>query len=91
MLVRRFETNRYSVPFAYAKSALTLKADDNFVYIYDKDRLITKHKRFCGRHTLIEDLNHYKGLLESRPNAIYFRQRNALIALGEVARLIYLC
>ena len=34
-----FQTNRYSVPVTYALPLLTLKADEQSVYLYDKERL----------------------------------------------------
>lgn len=85
----RFETNSYSVPFAYARCQLTLKADDSLVSIYEKDRLIAQHTRCYQKHKLIEDPHHYKGLLASRPHAIYFRQRDTFFALGQTARLYF--
>jgi transposase len=82
----QFETNRYSVPFTYASRMLTLKADDQFVSIYDKDQLIAQHPRSFQKYQRIEDPNHYKGLLPSKPKATYFKHRDALLALGETAR-----
>jgi transposase len=82
----QFETNRYSVPFPYASQMLTLKADNQFVSIYDKDQLIAQHPRSFQKYQRIEDPSHYKGLLPSKPKATYFKHRNALFALGETAR-----
>lgn len=82
----KFETNRYSVPFAYASKKLTLKADDSFVSIYDKDRLIAQHQRSYQKHHLIENPDHVKGLLDSRPKATFFKHRDILLALGDVAQ-----
>jgi len=82
----QFETNRYSVPFTYASRMLILKADDQFVSIYDKDQLIAQHPRSFQKYQRIEDPRHYKGLLPSKPKATYFKHRDALFALGETAR-----
>jgi len=82
----QFETNRYSVPSTDASRALTLKADDQFVSIYDKDQLLAQHPRSYQKYQRIEDLRHYKGLLPSKPKATYFKHRDALLALGETAR-----
>lgn len=82
----QFETNRYSVPFTYASRMFTLKADDQFISIYDKDQLIAQHPRSFQKYQVIEDPNHYKGLLPSKPKATYFKHRDALFALGETAR-----
>ncbi|MBE0461698.1 MAG: IS21 family transposase [Candidatus Aminicenantes bacterium] len=82
----QFETNRYSVPFAYASRMLTLKADDQFVSIYALDQRIAQHPRSFQKYQRIEDPSHYKGLLPSKPKATYFKHRDALLALGETAR-----
>lgn len=81
----QFETNRYSVPFAHASRMLTLKADDQWVSIYDKEKLITQHPRSNQKYQVLEDPRHYKGLLASRPHGAYFKHRDALLALGETA------
>jgi transposase len=80
-----FETNRYSVPFAYASRMLTLKADDQWVSIYEKENLIAQHPRSYQRYQVIEDPRHSKGLLASRPHGAYFKHRDALLALGDTA------
>jgi hypothetical protein len=82
----QFETNRYSLPYAHASRLLTLKADDQFVSIYDKDQLLAQHPRSYQKYQRIEDLGHYKGLLPRKPKATYFKHRDALLALGETAR-----
>jgi transposase len=81
----KFETNRYSVPFAYASRMLTLKADDQWVFLYDQENLIAQHQRSRQKYQLIEDSRHYKGLLSSRPQGAYFKHRDAILALGETA------
>jgi len=82
----QFETNRYSVPFTYACRMLTLKADDQLVSIYDKDQLIARHPRSFQKYQRIEEPGHFQGLLPSRPAAACFKERDALLALGETAR-----
>jgi len=82
----RFDNSRYSVPFAYASRTLTLKADDQLVSIYDKDQLIARHQRAKENNQLIEDPSHSKGLLQSKPHATFFKHRDALMALGNVAK-----
>jgi transposase len=82
----RFDTSRYSVPFAYASRTLTLKADDQLVSIYDKEHLITQHHRATQNNQLVEDPAHRKGLLQSKPNAIFFKHRDALMSLGDTAQ-----
>lgn len=82
----RFDTSRYSVPFAYASRTFTLKADDQLVSIYDKEQLIARHQRAKENNQLVEDPSHRKGLLQSKPNATFFKHRDALIALGDTAK-----
>jgi transposase len=81
----KFETNRYSVPFAYASRMLTLKADDQWVSLYDKEKLIAQHQRSQQKYQSIEDPRHYQGLLSSKPHGAYFKHRDALLTLGETA------
>ena len=81
-----FDTNRYSVPFTHVAMALTLKADDQFVSVYDKEQLITNHTRSYQKHQIIEDPGHVKGLLAGRPHGATFKQRDAILALGESAK-----
>lgn len=81
----KFETNRYSVPCAYASRMLTLKADDQGVSLYDQEKLIAQHQRSQQKYQSIEDPRHYKGLLSSKPHGAYFKHRDALLALGETA------
>jgi transposase len=81
----KFETNRYSVPFAYASRMLTLKADDHWVFLYDQEKLIAQHQRSHQNYQLVEDPRHYQGLLSSRPQGAYFKHRDAILALGETA------
>ena len=81
-----FDTSRYSVPFAYASQTLTLKADDQFVSIFDKAQLIAQHHRARENNQLVEDPSHSKALLHSKPNATFFKHRDALMALGDIAK-----
>jgi transposase len=82
----KFDTNRYTVPFAYASHLLTLKADDLFVSVYDKEQLIARHSRAQGKNQLVQDPHHSKGLLRLKPNAIFIKNRDALLVLGDIAR-----
>ena len=66
---------------------LTLKADDQFVSVYDKERFVAEHKRVYLKHRVIEDPVHVKERLFSRPRANYFKYRDLLFAPGDTARL----
>lgn len=82
----RFDTNRYSVPFTHAAMTLTLKADDQFVSIYDKEQLIAQHGRSHLKHQVVEDPRHVKGGLPKKPQGAIFKHRDSLLAIGESAR-----
>jgi len=82
----RFDTNRYSVPFTHAAMTLTLKADDQFVSIYDKEQLIAQHGRSHLKHQVIEDPRHVKGCLPKKPQGAIFKYRDTLLAMGEPAK-----
>jgi transposase len=81
-----FEANRYSVPLTYAAMSLTLKADEQFVSIYDKEQRIACHGRSYQKHHLIEDPAHANNALSTRPQGAVFKHRDAIMALGESAR-----
>lgn len=82
----RFDTNRYSVPFNYAAMTLTLKADHQFVSIYNKEQLIAQHGRSHLKHRVIEDPRHVKGCLPKKPQGAIFKYRDTLLAMGEPAK-----
>jgi len=81
-----FDTNRYSVPFTHASMILTLKADEQFVYIYDKERLIAEHTRSHQKHQIVENPAHTRGLLPARPQGAILKHRDAMMTLGEKAK-----
>jgi hypothetical protein len=80
------DASRYSVPFAYASRTLTLKADNQLVSIYDKEQLIAHHQRTRENNQIVEDPSQQKGLLQAKPNATFFKHRDALMALGDRAK-----
>jgi len=82
----KFESNRYSIPFAYANKMLTLKANAHEVWIYDQAQLIAQHRRCLQKYQLVEDPRHSQGLLQSRPKGAYFKHRDLLLTLGEGAQ-----
>lgn len=64
-----FDVNRYSVPYCYAGRTLTLKADRNSIEIYDESKRVAKHARCYEKFRVIENPDHYKGLLAERKKA----------------------
>jgi transposase len=63
------DTNRYSVPCAYAHRRLTVKAYPDRICIYFDTQLIARHQRRYGRHEDIEDPEHAKALIAQRGRA----------------------
>jgi hypothetical protein len=81
-----FDASRYSVPFTHAAMILTLKADEQFVSIYDKERLIAQHARSHQKHQIVENPAHAQGLLAARPQGAILKHRDAFLAMGESAK-----
>jgi transposase len=81
-----FDANRYSVPFTHAAMILTLKADEQFVSIYDKEHLIAQHARSHQKHQVVENPAHTQGLLAARPQGAILKHRDALLGMGEKAK-----
>ena len=67
----RFDTSRYSVPFAYASRTLTLKADGQFVSIYDKEQLVARHPR--ARENTLSSRLRISGLPPRNQNTFHYR------------------
>jgi len=80
-----FQTNRYSVPATYALRSLTLKADDQTVYLYDQEHRIAQHPRSPLKYQTVEDPRHRQKLLTSRPHGAYFKHRDLILGLGQPA------
>ena len=79
----RFDSNSYSVPFQYACKALTLKATDTEVTIYNNNTLIAHHKRTYEKYLSIEDPGHYQELIAMKKKAYKYKKRDEFLALGE--------
>ena len=80
------DTNRYSVPAAYAHRRLTVKAYPNRVCIYFDAELIAQHHRSYDRHQDIEDPEHAKGLIAKRSRAREQRLMLRFLALSPDAQ-----
>ena len=83
------DTNRYSVPCAYAHRRLTLKAYPDRVCIYFDTELIARHTRSYSRHQDIEDEEHAKGLMARRSRAREQRLMLHFLALSPDAQAYY--
>ena len=83
------ETNKYSVPSAYASQRVTLKAYPDRVCIYHHEQLIARHVRSYDRHQDIEDPEHPKALLAQRRTAREQRLLQRFLALSPRASSYY--
>ena len=83
------DTNRYSVPAAYAHRRLTVKVYPDRVCIYFDTELIARHTRSYGRHQDIEDPEHAKGLIARRSRAREQRLMVRFLALSPDAQAYY--
>ncbi|HZV10410.1 MAG TPA: hypothetical protein VFF94_11670, partial [Novosphingobium sp.] len=83
------DTNRYSVPAAYAHRRLTVKAYPDRVCIYFDGQLIARHPRRYGRHEDIEDPDHAKALIAQRHRAKEQRLMLRFLALSPDAQAYY--
>jgi len=68
-LLVSYETNRYSVPYAYRSSQLVLCAFAFRIEIQHMDKVIAVHPRNFLKHQDILDPTHYLPLLYERPGA----------------------
>ena len=64
-----FDTNRYSVPAAYAGKTLLLKVYPDNLTLYHQDRVIAQHARSYDRHQDFEQPEHVAELLAQRRQA----------------------
>jgi len=85
-----FEGNRYSVPFEYASSILTMRIYPDLIVIYHENKLIAQHRRSYEKNMNFEDPAHVKKLLEEKRNAKDQKLLRAFIKLTPNAEKYYL-
>jgi hypothetical protein len=84
----RFDANAYSVPSKYARSSLTLVADDRRVRLLDAGTEVAAHDRSWGRRQWIEAPAHRAELLAHKRAAGDLKGRDRLRAeVGDVDAL----
>jgi transposase len=66
----RFDTNRYSVPRAWAFSSVTVKGYVERVEVVAKGAVVARHARSYGHNEQILDPLHYLAALDRRPAAL---------------------
>ena len=64
----RFDKNDYSIPFQLVGQPLSIKADQRSVMISHRGQVVANHSRSFSGGENIADQQHFKGLLDSRPN-----------------------
>ncbi len=76
----QLDTNRYSVPPAYARKTLTLVADDTTVRLLDGAAEVARHDRCWGRHQRLEKKSHVAQILQTKEGARPAKGRDRLAA-----------
>ena len=80
-----FDGNRYSVPYARAYNALTLKATLHEVNVFAGIHRIAMHKRSYERGMVIENPAHYAGLLAEKKKAMTSKLKDQFLGLGKLS------
>ena len=84
-----FDTNRYSVPPAYAGKILALKVYPDRLVFYHQDRVVAEHVRSYDRHQDFEKPEHVQELLAQRRQAQAQQHLTKFLALSPRAREYY--
>jgi transposase len=84
-----FDTNRYSVPPAYAGKTLVLKVYPDRLVLYHQDRVVAEHVRSYDRHQDFEKPEHIEALLAQRRQARTQQHLTRFLALSPRAREYY--
>ena len=84
-----FDTNRYSVPPAYAGKTLVLKVYPARLVLYHQDRVIAEHVRSFDRHQDFEKPEHIEELLAQRRQARAQQHLTRFLALSPRAAEYY--
>ena len=84
-----FDTNRYSVPPAYAGKTLVLKVYPARLVLYHQDRIIAEHVRSYDRHQDFEKPEHVEELLAQRRQARQQQHLTRFLVLSPKAREYY--
>ena len=85
-----FETNRYSVPSAFASQRVTVKSYPDRLCIYFQNNLIAHHQRSYDRHQDFEHPDHPRELLCYRKKALQQKVYSRFIAISPRAGDYYL-
>ena len=81
----RFDGNVYTTPPWSVGKKLTLKANNNQVFIYYKDRQIAVHSRCWERNVRVENPKHVEQVKKIKRNRHFNRQTEVFLSLGKLA------
>ncbi len=81
----RFDGNVYTTPPWTVGKKITLKANNNQVFIYYRNRQIAVHSRCWKRDTRVENLKHVEQVKKIKKNRHFNRQTEVFLSLGKVA------
>ena len=65
-----YDTNRYSVPRAFAFQTVTVKGYVDQVVIVSRGQIVARHTRSHQRHTMVLDPLHYLATLDRKPGVL---------------------
>ena len=65
-----YDTNRYSVPRAFAFQTVTVKGYVERVVIVSRGQIVARHERSHQRHTMVLDPLHYLATLDRKPGVL---------------------
>ncbi len=83
----RFDSNNYTVPLRTIGKKVVVKADNDVLTVYYKDKSIAKHKRCWERRKRIELDSHREAARKIRYHKTYSEEIAAFISLGEEAKI----
>ncbi len=81
----RFDGNVYTTPPWTVGKKIILKANNNQVFIYHKDRQLSIHERCWSRNTRIENANHVEQVKKLKKRRYFNRQTEVFLSLGKLA------
>lgn len=81
----RFDGNVYTTPPWAVGKNITLKANNNQVFIYHKDREIVVHSRCWQRNIRIENPKHIEQVRKIKKKRQFNRQTEVFLSLGKLA------
>jgi len=81
----RFDANTYTVPPWTIGKKVTLKADNQTVWIYYKDKAVALHQRCWGKKQRIELPVHKEQVKKVRKKLFHDRQVMVFLSIGQIA------